>query len=190
MGSHELTTTGGSHDGPEGRIYEIRGTMVILDSDLAEFYGVGTKRLNEQVTRNKERFPDDFAFTLTSEEWENLMSQNATSSWGGRRTRPRAFSEQGALAVSAVIKSPKAAEVSVAVARAFVAMRERLTQAQEILALPTNVRALEERVKQLESQDAWTQETVSELASVVRELGSAMAILQRTRGQLPPTASS
>lgn len=70
------------------RIFDVRGQRVMLDSDLAQLYGVDTKRLNEQVRRNLQRFPEDFAFQLTAEEWENLKSQIATSSWGGRRKLP------------------------------------------------------------------------------------------------------
>jgi hypothetical protein len=74
-------------------IYLIRDQKVMLDSNLAEMYGIETKRLNEQVKRNPERFPEDFMFQLTMEEWINLRSQNATSSWGGRRSNPYVFSE-------------------------------------------------------------------------------------------------
>ena len=82
----------------ERRIYSIRGVRVILDADLAVLYGVSTKRLNEQLRRNRKRFPDDFAFQLSAEETAALRSQNATSSsHGGRRYRPYAFTEHGAL---------------------------------------------------------------------------------------------
>lgn len=77
------------------RIYVVRVQKVMIDEDLAEMYGVETRRLNEQVKRNIKRFPKDFMFALTQKEFENLKSQNATSSWGGRRTLPNAFTEQG-----------------------------------------------------------------------------------------------
>lgn len=77
------------------RIYVIRGQKVMIDADLADMYKVETRRLNEQVKRNLKRFPKDFMFTLTQKEFENLKSQNATSSWGGRRTWPNCFTEQG-----------------------------------------------------------------------------------------------
>ena len=77
------------------KIYTVRGQKVMLDRDLAELYGVETKRVNEQVKRNCERFPEDFMFELTQEEWEILKSQIATSSWGGRRTLPSAFGQEG-----------------------------------------------------------------------------------------------
>jgi hypothetical protein len=77
------------------RIFVVRGQKVMIDEDLASMYRVETKRLNEQVKRNSKRFPRDFMFTLTQKEFDNLKSQNATSSWGGRRKLPTAFTEQG-----------------------------------------------------------------------------------------------
>ena len=87
------------------RIYAIRGQKVMLDEDLAETYGVETKRLNEQVKRNIKRFPKDFMFTLTAKKYENLKSQNATASWGGRRNLPNAFTEQGVTMLSSILKA-------------------------------------------------------------------------------------
>jgi len=87
------------------KIYLMRGYKVMLDRDLAELYGVETKRLKEQVKRNIERFPDDFMFELNEEEFENLRSQFATSSWGGARYTPMAFTEQGVAMLSSVINS-------------------------------------------------------------------------------------
>ena len=114
-----------SNDRIENRIFLIRGVYVMLDSDLAEIYGVQTNRLNEQVKRNIERFPDDFMFRLTDKEWINLISQNATSSaHGGRRKLPFVFTEQGVAGLSGVLKSQQAAQVHVAIMRAFVAMRK------------------------------------------------------------------
>lgn len=95
------------------KIYSIRGQKVMLDSDLAELYGVETKRLNEQVKRNNSRFPDDFMFQLTIQEWENLKSQIATSSWGGRRKLPYAFTEHGVLMLSSVLNSDRAIAVNI-----------------------------------------------------------------------------
>ena len=87
----------------------IRGQKVMLDVYLAELYGVTTKRFNEQVTRNMDRFPDDFAFRLSKDEFDNLRSHFATSSWGGRRYPPRAFTEQGVAMLSSVLRSKRAA---------------------------------------------------------------------------------
>ena len=95
----------------------------MIDRDLAELYGVETRRLNEQVKRNIERFPEDFMFQLTSNEFDNLKSQIATSSWGGVRKMPYAFTEQGVAMLSGVLKSPTAVEVNIRIMRAFVSMR-------------------------------------------------------------------
>ncbi len=106
----------------------------MLDSDLAELYDVPTKRLNEQVKRNLERFPTDFMFQLTLEEAENLRSQFATSSsaYGGRRYLPYAFTEQGIAMLSSVLKSARAVEVNIAIMRTFVKMRELMTSHAEL----------------------------------------------------------
>jgi hypothetical protein len=99
----------------ESLILLIRGRKVMLDSDLAELYGVSTKRLNEQVKRNKERFRADIMFRLTAEEDKSLRSQNATSKGrrGGRRNRPFAFTEHGAIMAASVLNTPRAVQVSV-----------------------------------------------------------------------------
>ncbi len=104
----------------------IRDKQVMLDSDLSVLYGVETRRLNEQVKRNIERFPDDFMFQLRKDELDNLMSQNATSSWGGTRKLPYAFTEQGIAMLSSVLKSKTAVEVNIRIMRAFIAMRRFL----------------------------------------------------------------
>ncbi len=109
----------------EKRIYLIRRRKVMLDSDLAKLYEVPTHRLNEQVTRNLSRFPDDFMFRLTGDEVDSLRSQYAISkvSHGGRRYLPRAFTEQGVAMLSSVLRSERAVQVNVAVIRAFVRLR-------------------------------------------------------------------
>lgn len=101
----------------------IRGQQVMLDNDLATLYGVETRALNQAVKRNINRFPDDFMFQLTKEELDNLMSQNVTSSWGGTRKLPYAFTEQGIAMLSSVLKSQTAVEVNIRIMRAFIAMR-------------------------------------------------------------------
>ena len=111
----------------QNRILIIRGQKVIIDVDLAEIYGVTTKRLNEQVRRNRGRFPEDFRFQLNREEFKILRSQIATSSeWGGRRYPPYAFTEHGAVMAASVLNSPGAIAVSVQVVRAYVKLRELL----------------------------------------------------------------
>jgi len=127
-------------------IFMLRGCSIILDGDLAALYGVPTKRLNEQVKRNRERFPEDFMFEITRSELTVLRSQIATSKsqsiviqevkiskQGGRRSLPLAFTEHGALMVATVLNSPEAVAMSVYVVRAFVSMRELMVSNASIL---------------------------------------------------------
>lgn len=125
----------------ENAILFIREHKVMLDADLAKLYGVNVKRLNEAVRRNRDRFPDDFMFQLTEEEFSalrhqidgaNLRSQFATSSWGGRRYRPYAFTEQGVAMLSSVLRSRRAAQVNVEIMRAFVRLRRMLASNEEL----------------------------------------------------------
>ncbi len=120
----------------ENLILTVRGQRVMLDSDLARIYGVTTRRLNEQLRRNRDRFPVDFAFQLTPQEFACLMSQIATSKpgRGGRRKLPWVFTEHGAIMLASVLNSPVAVQASVRVVRAFVFMREQLTKAGQISA--------------------------------------------------------
>ena len=128
----------------EDMIYLIRGQRVMLDSDLAEIYGVELKRLNEQVRRNHGRFPQDFAFQIAPQEFVNLKSQFATSSLhGGKRKLPWVFTEHGALMLASVLNSPVAIEASVRVVRAFVLMREQIAAHKELAGKLTD---LEQRV--------------------------------------------
>ena len=106
------------------KIHEIRGTKVILDFNLAERYEVETRRLNEAVKRNIRRFPPDFMFQLTKEEWKNLMSQFAISSWGGTRKLPYAFTEQGVAMLSGLLNSDTAIDTNIVIMRAFVMLRQ------------------------------------------------------------------
>ena len=108
----------------ERLIYLIRSQKVMLDIDLANLYEVETRRLNEQVKRNKNRFPDDFMFQLTRYEFNNLKSQIATSSWGGRRTLPYAFTELGVAMLSSVLNSKRAVQVNIEIMRTFVRVRQ------------------------------------------------------------------
>ena len=114
------------------RVLVVRGVRVMLDADLAALYGVETRRLNEQVRRNRERFPQDFIFELRPGELANLMSQSATSSWGNRRKLSFAFTEHGALMAATILNSPRGVEVSVYVVRAFVQLRDLLAGNKEL----------------------------------------------------------
>jgi len=115
-------------EGVEGYIRLFRGEKVILDADLAALYGVATRVLVQAVKRNLERFPEDFMFQLTTEEFTVLRSQSVTSrGWGGRRYPPYAFTEQGVAMLSSVLKSPRAVQVNIEIMRAFVRMRQMLS---------------------------------------------------------------
>lgn len=131
----------------ERGILLIRGQKVMLDTDLAALYGVTAKRLNEQVRRNIDRFPEDFMFMLTKKETEILRSQFATSSsWGGRRYRPLAFTEHGVAMLSSVLRSERAVQVNIAIMRAFVKLREMLASHRDL------ARRLDEMEKQYDEQ--------------------------------------
>lgn len=143
-----------------GRILEIRGQRVLLDSDLAELYEVDTKRLNEQVKRNADRFPMDFMFQLSPDEFANLKSQFATSSWGGRRKLPFAFTEHGAIMAASVLNSKRAVEMSVYVVRAFVQLRDLLSS-QKVLA---------EQVAKLERRISHHDNSLTEIIDALRSL--------------------
>jgi hypothetical protein len=150
----------------ERSILILRGYRVILDSDLADLYGVPVKRLNEQVKRNIDRFPDDFAFTLTEEENEVLRSQFATLKTGRgehRKYLPRAFTEHGALMAASVLNSAKAVEMSIFVVRAFVRLRQILASNRQLAA----------KLNQLERKVAVHDKNIVDLFQAVRSLMAA-----------------
>lgn len=132
----------------EKAILLIRGEKVILDDDLAAIYGVTTKRLNQQVQRNAKRFPKDFSFVLTSQEFAALRLQNATSKTGsgGRRVAPRAFTEHGAVMAASILNTPVAVSASVEVVRVFVRLRRLLASHADL------ARKLEELERKYDSQ--------------------------------------
>jgi ORF6N domain len=136
-----LTTT----DFIATKILFLRGEKVLLDADLAMLYGVETKRLKEAVKRNIDRFPDDFMFQLTTEEWQNLRSQFASSSWGGTRYPPFAFTEQGVAMLSGILNSPRAVETNIAIMRTFVALRKLMETNKDLAA---KIRQLERKYDQ------------------------------------------
>ncbi len=114
------------------KIYFIRGMKVMLDKDLAELYDVETKALKQAVRRNIDRFPEDFMFELSKEEFKNLRSQIVTSSWGGLRYLPMAFSEQGVAMLSSVLKSGRAIHVNIQIMRAFTQLRKMLSTHEDL----------------------------------------------------------
>lgn len=161
------------------KIMVLRNQKVILDTDLAHLYGVSVKRLNEQVKRNPKRFPPDFLFTLTEPEYENLRSQNATSSptHGGRRYLPHAFTEHGAIMAANVLNSKRAIDMSIFVVRAFVQMRQSTVQNQHIVA------KLAELEARIDSHDG----EIQGLVDAIRELIEPLPASNRRIGfEAPP----
>ena len=144
------------------RILTVRGVKVMLDSDLAALYGVTTKRLNEQVRRNRGRFPVDFMLQLSGEEVAALRSQIATSKTGrgGRRYAPYAFTEHGAIMLASVLNAVRAVEVSVHVVRAFVRLREMMSANK----------ALAAKLDELDRRVSGHDETIRSLVQVIRQL--------------------
>jgi hypothetical protein len=146
----------------EDVILELRGERVILDEHLAALYGVTTKRLNEQLKRNKKRFPDDFLFRLTAEEAAILRSQSATSSGahGGRRYLPFAFTEHGAIMAANILNSQTAIDASVKVVRAFVLLRKHVVPHHQ---LARKIARIEGGVVQHTQQIKWIFDTLNKL---------------------------
>lgn len=162
------------------QILLVRGQKVILDGDLARLYGVETRRLNEQVRRNLERFPEDFMFALTDQELRSLKSQIATSSWGGRRKKPLVFTEHGAIMAASVLNSARAIEVSVFVVRAFVRLRELLATNKDLL---HKIEQLERRIEQkLTTHD----QAIAGILEAIRELMQPPAPKKRPIGFVYP----
>jgi hypothetical protein len=141
-------------------ILVIRREKVMLDSDLAALYGVTTGNLNKAVKRNAERFPTDFMFQLDAEEVANLKFQFGISSWGGRRRRPYAFTEQGVAMLSSVLNSERAVKVNIAIMRAFVQLRETLDTNRE---LARKFSELEQRVGKHDDEIAAILEAIRQL---------------------------
>ncbi|HUW19515.1 MAG TPA: ORF6N domain-containing protein [Sedimentisphaerales bacterium] len=146
----------------KSRILLIRGQKVILDSELAELYGVETRVLNQAAKRNIDRFPSDFMFQLSKREYENLKSQFVTSSsdWGGRRKAPYAFTEHGAIMAASVLNSERAIQASIYVVRAFVKLRQMLATHKEL------AKKLTELERKLQTHD----EQIKTLFDAIREL--------------------
>jgi phage regulator Rha-like protein len=114
------------------KIYEIRGQKVMLDFDLAELYGIPTKALKQAINRNIKRFPEDFMFIINDLEFQNLRSQIVTSSWGGIRRNPVAFTEHGVTMLASVLRSEVAIKMNIAIIRAFVAMRKAIVELKDV----------------------------------------------------------
>jgi len=164
-----------SSDRVESLILFIRDRRVILDSDLARLYGVSTARLNEQIKRNPDRFPSDFMFSLSREEFTALISQNATSKGrGGRRKLPNVFTEHGAVMAANVLNSPQAVQMSVFVVRAFVRLREMMLTNRDVVA----------KLAELERRVTGHDEAIRSLVQTIRQLMAPPAKPRRSIGFL------
>lgn len=150
----------------QSKIYEIRGQRVMLDRDLAELYHVETKVLNQSVKRNIARFPEDFMFRLSKQEFDNLRSQFVTSSWGGSRTLPYAFTEQGVAMLSGLLKSDIAINTNIAIMRAFVAMRNYIATTSAVSAELKEIRA---KLALLERNDEDNTKAINDLSEDMSE---------------------
>jgi hypothetical protein len=144
-------------------IYEIKGNKVMLDSDLANLYGVETKRLKESVRRNIDRFPEDFMFVLTNEEVSILRSQIASSSWGGSRYGNMVFTEQGIAMLSSVLNSKRAISVNIRIIRVFVKIRSLIESHKEII----------KKLDMLEKKDIELDEKVALIFEYLKQLEQA-----------------
>ena len=170
-----------------GRIYAIRGQKVMLDRDLAELYGVPTKVLKQAVRRNGDRFPEDFMFELGEEEFEILRSQIVTSSWGGLRYMPMAFTEQGVAMLSSVLRSQQAIQVNIQIMRTFTQLR-RMAGVHD--ALRRKIEELEQRYDaQFEAVFAALRRLLEAEDGPSRKIGFTARERQQTFGP-PPSASS
>ena len=143
----------------ENLIYSIRDVQVILDEDIANLYGVETKRLNEQVKRNLDRFRSDFMFKLTTEEFSILKSQNATSSWGGRRKLPYAFTELGVAMLSSILTSKQAIEINIQIMRAFTTMRRLMVANAQVF----------QRLDRIELKQLETDHIIEQIFEIIEE---------------------
>jgi len=173
----------------EDVIYVIREQRVMLDSDLARLYGVPLKRLNEQVRRNLERFPRDFAFQLERQEFANLKSQFATSSsHGGKRKLPFVFTEHGAIMLASVLNSPIAVAASVAVVRAFVRLRELAMTHKEL------AKRLDELEKRMDGNDKSLKQVFAALRQIMsppaRAIGFHVRHESSVASEVPPVKAS
>jgi ORF6N domain len=142
------------------KIHRVCDQKVLLDIDLADLYGVETKRLKEAVRRNRTRFPDDFMFEMTREETDNLRTQFASSSWGGSRYAPFAFTEQGVAMLSSVLNSERAIEVNIQIMRVFVKMRQWVTNYADLL----------QKIESLEREQTQNSQHITDIYELIKEL--------------------
>lgn len=160
------------------KIYLVRGQKVMLDADLAELYDVDTKQLKRAVKRNLERFPGDFMFELTAEEFQNLRCQFGTSSWGGARYFPMAFTDLGVSQLSTVLKSKKAIMVNLQIMRVFNRMQKMLLNYKEVLL------KIEKIEQQLLKQSARTDKHEEEIQLIFKALKQLLALPEKQRKRI------
>ncbi len=166
----------------QSKIYEVRGQKVILDRDLAELYNVTTANLNKAVKRNIRRFPDDFMFQLTKAEFDelktNLIFQNGTSNWGGTRKLPYAFTEQGLAMLSGLLNSDIAIKVNMNIMRAFVAIRQMITDNSPLKRLSTLEKNFNELKQDLEKIFADYNDINEDTRAQIEAINTTLAELQ------------
>lgn len=166
----------------QSKIYEIRGHKVMIDRDLAELYQVTTGNLNKSVQRNIKRFPSDFMFQLTKEEFDqlktNLIFQNGTSNWGGTRKLPYAFTEQGLAMLSGLLNSDIAIKVNINIMRAFVAIRQMITDNSPLKRLSTLEKNFNELKQDLEEIFADYNDINEDTRAQIEAINTTLAELQ------------
>lgn len=160
------------------KIYRIRNIEVMLDSDLAELYGVETKYINQAVSRNINKFPEDFMFECSDEEWNFLRSQNVTLKTDGRGTHrkyvPKVFTEQGVYMLATVLKSQQAADVTIAIMRTFTKMRHYAIEYSDL------AKQIHELRQEVVANKEWTKERLSAVADAVIMIEDSMGSLEET----------
>jgi hypothetical protein len=156
----------------EQRILMIRGEKIIIDADLAEFYGVPTKRLNEQVKRNKDRFPEDFRFQLNADEKSEVVAKcDHLEKLKFSRVLPYAFTEHGAIMAASVLNSPQAAEISIFIVRAFVKLRQAISEHKE----------LSRKISQIEQHLSGHDEQINAIIKTIKQLIQPAPVPQKRR---------
>lgn len=169
----------------QNKIYEIRGQKVMLDRDLAEMYGVETRALNQAVKRNAERFPEDFMFQLTVHEWNDLKSQIVTSSWGGIRKLPNVFTELGVAMLSSVLSSKTAIQINMGIMRAFVTIRQMITDNSPLNRLSTLEKNFNELKQDLEEIFSDYNDINEDTRAQIEAINTTLAELQAKPKNLP-----
>jgi len=153
-------------------IYRLRETEVMIDSDIAELYGVETKRINEAVRNNPEKFPNDFIFELTNEEFDNLRSKISTTKFAMTRTTPKAFTEQGVYMLATVLKSQRATNITISIMRTFTKIRRYALEHGELL------QQIHELKKETANHKEWTKDKLTAVADTIIMLEDSLGALE------------